>query len=81
MPQLTTLIHELDRRVNDGIEVRLLWCEKNGRVLVTVDDSKTGDAFSLEVGLHERALDVFHHPYAYAAWRRIATRGGAAVAA
>jgi hypothetical protein len=81
MSQPTTLFHELERRLNDGIEVRLLWCGKDGRVLVTVDDAKTGDAFSLVVGSHERALDVFHHPYAYAAWRRIATRAGARIAA
>jgi hypothetical protein len=81
MSQPTTLFHELERRLTDGIEVRLLWCEKDGRVLVTVDDAKTGSAFSLEVGAHERALDVFHHPFAYAAWRRIATRAGAPIAA
>jgi hypothetical protein len=31
---------------------------------------RTGDAFSVEVRDDERALDVFHHPYAYAATRR-----------
>ena len=36
---------------------------------VAVNDSKTGDSFSLEVHEGERALDVFHHPYAYAASR------------
>jgi len=33
-------------------------------------DGRTGDAFSVEVRDGERALDVFHHPYAYAATRR-----------
>ena len=34
---------------------------------VAVTDTKTGEAFELPVREGERALDVFHHPYAYAA--------------
>jgi hypothetical protein len=71
----THLMRELDRRSNDGIDVRLLWCEHDGRVLVAVKDAKTGDAFALEVKEGERALDVFRHPYAYAAVHRIDTNG------
>jgi hypothetical protein len=56
---------ELDHRVSDGIDVRLLWSPEDGRVLVTVADSRTGDDFTLEVSDRARALDVFHHPYAY----------------
>ena len=65
----THLMRELDHRSSDGIDVRLLWCERDGRVLVAVSDTKTGEAFSIEVREGERALDVFHHPYAYAASR------------
>jgi hypothetical protein len=61
-------IHELDSRMNDRVHVRLLWGECDGRLAVTVSDSKTGEAFVLEVREGEQALDVFHHPYAYAAW-------------
>ena len=68
--------HELDSRTNDGIQVRLLWCEHTGRVWVSVLDTKTGDSFRLEVRDHERPLDVFHHPYAYAAHHSIETRAG-----
>ena len=32
------------------------------------------NAFTVEVRDGERALDVFHHPYAYAALRGIETR-------
>jgi hypothetical protein len=39
-------------------------------VSVTVDDAKTGAAFDVLVPEDARALDVFHHPYAYAALRR-----------
>lgn len=68
------LYRELDHRSNDRIVVRLLWRERDGRVLVDVADAKTGERFAIEVGDGERALDVFHHPYAYAAWRGIDTR-------
>jgi hypothetical protein len=62
----TQITRELDRRTGDGIEVRLLWCQSDGRVTVAVTDTKTGEAFELPVRAGERALDVFHHPYAYA---------------
>ena len=73
----THLTRELDSRRSDGIDVRLLWCEQDGRVLVAVRDAKTGDAFAVEVREGERALDVFAHPYAYAAYHGIDTRSGA----
>jgi hypothetical protein len=34
---------------------------------VAVTDTKTGEAFELPVREGERALEVFYHPYAYAA--------------
>jgi len=64
------MIRELDSRISDGIYVRLLWHPDNGRVSITVDDARTGEAFELGVLEGERALDVYHHPYAYAAERR-----------
>jgi hypothetical protein len=45
----------------------MLWHSSEDRVLVRVSDARTGDAFSLDVAPHERAYDVFHHPYAFAA--------------
>jgi hypothetical protein len=63
---LPTAAVELDHRVNDGIDVHMLWSPEDGRVYVAVSDSRTGDAFALEVADRSRALDVFHHPYAYA---------------
>lgn len=61
------ITRELDSRTADGIEVRLLWCQNDGHVKVAVTDTKTGEAFELAVRNGERALEVFHHPYAYAA--------------
>jgi hypothetical protein len=69
---MTSIAHfaqELDSRRSDGIDVRLLWNRDDGRVVVTVDDSRSGESFAIEVLESERALDVFHHPYAYAAHR------------
>ena len=66
-------MQELDSRVDDGIHVRLLWSRHDDRTTVSVLDTKTGDSFHIGVRPDERALDVFHHPYAYAALRRIPT--------
>ena len=65
---------ELHSRISDGIQVRLLWSREHDRVVVAIDDAKTGDAFTVDVRKDESPLDVFHHPYAYAALRGIATR-------
>jgi hypothetical protein len=68
-----TAVRELQTRVNDGIQVSLLWRQSDSRVWVAVTDSKTDQAFSLPVRDDERPLDVFHHPYAYAASHGIDT--------
>jgi hypothetical protein len=71
MPKNTTAaLRELDHRVSDGIDVRLLWRPQDDRALVAVSDARTGDAFTIEVAADQRALDVFHHPFAYAGERR-----------
>ena len=58
---------ELAFRASNGIEVALLWKKEENEVSVAVNDASTGDAFEIPVGAHS-ALDVFHHPYAYAAF-------------
>jgi hypothetical protein len=63
---LPTSAVELDQRTNDGIDVHLLWSPDDDRLFVAVSDSRTGDTFTLAVADRSRALDVFHHPYAYA---------------
>lgn len=62
-------VKELAYRATDGLEVALLWHESASSVSVAVSDSKTGEAFELVLSNHDNALDVFHHPYAYAASR------------
>lgn len=61
-------VRELDARRSDGIEVRLLWCESEDRVMVTVEDRRAGGRFTVDVRQDESPLDVFRHPYAYAVW-------------
>jgi hypothetical protein len=63
------LTRELDRRRSDGIDVRLLWNQRDGSVTLAVSDSKTGDAFSIEIEPSD-ALEAFQHPYSYAAFTR-----------
>jgi hypothetical protein len=75
---MSDLLRELDHRANDGIDVWLLWRERDGRALVAVADARTGDRFWIEVREDDRALEVFHHPYAFAAWRGIDTSYGEA---
>jgi hypothetical protein len=64
---INATLRELDHRHNDGIDVWLLWREADNRVLVSVADARTGNRFTIEVPEGEPVLDVFHHPYAYAA--------------
>ena len=64
-------MRELDSRTNDGIHVRLLWNAADDRVMLAVEDAKTGDAFAVDVHPDDSALEAFHHPYAYAAWRGV----------
>ena len=68
-PSLPAEARELDSRIDDGIHVRLFWHRTDGHVSVAVDDTKTGEAFDVPVRAGDRALDVFHHPHAYASRR------------
>jgi hypothetical protein len=57
-------VRELDHRLNDGIDVRPLWVPCTDRVLLAVEDQRTGEYFELDVPGAD-ALEAFHHPYAY----------------
>lgn len=58
---------ELDHRHSNGIDVTLSWSPTGDVLFVTVLDD-AGEDFELVVEAGE-ALDAFHHPYAYAAFR------------
>lgn len=57
-------VRELDHRVNDGIDVTLLWNKRAKEISVAVQDEKTGESFELDVSPDD-ALTAFHHPYSY----------------
>jgi hypothetical protein len=61
---------ELAHRENDGIEVSLRWNRHDDRLSVVLCDTRTNEMLELAVNPAE-ALDVFHHPYAFAAFRGI----------
>jgi hypothetical protein len=61
---------ELAQRENDGVEVVLFWHKVTSELTVCVSDVRSGAYFELATA-PEDALDVFHHPYAYAAFRGV----------
>ena len=69
---------ELASRETNGITVRLLWSRSTNLVTFAVDDAANDDHFELILDAHDRALDVFHHPFAHAAARGIEFRTGRA---
>jgi hypothetical protein len=73
----TTILRELDHRCTGNIDVWLRWRQCDDLVLVEVADDSTGDRFVVQVGDGEHPLDVFRHPYAYAAVRGVETRSDA----
>ena len=66
--QPTATFEELDYRESDGLEISLLWSRADNSLSVVVVDTKSDTGFELPVKGDE-ALDVFHHPFAYAATR------------
>ncbi len=66
MSTTTLETRELAARESDGIHVALLWHPGENALTVSVEDERAGDHFQLAVA-PDRALDVFYHPFAYAA--------------
>jgi hypothetical protein len=64
-------ICELSSRSDNGIDVALLWRRNDNSAIVAVVDQHSGETFLLDVHDDDNPLDLFHHPYAYAAHRRI----------
>jgi hypothetical protein len=68
MPVTTnTSRRELAFRSNEGLEVTLFWSEPGDELTVTVFDSRSDELVELPAA-PENALDVFEHPFAYAAF-------------
>ena len=60
---------ELASRHSGTVEITLLWSKRRHRVAVTVEDAATGDLIELPLTPEDDPLDVYNHPYAYAAAR------------
>ncbi len=76
----TTKRMELDRRESNGIAVTLVWDCAANRVIVSVVDIGSGEAFELTIE-DANARDAFEHPFAYAAFRGALRRDTQPIAA
>ena len=63
-PKLLALRH------SGTTEVGLFWSKRTHRAAVAVEDAATGDRFELPIAPDDDALDLYNHPYAYAARRQ-----------
>jgi hypothetical protein len=61
---------ELASRESGTLHVALLWRRDTDVFTVAVDDPATGDRFDLVIDDRD-PLDVYYHPYAYAALRGV----------
>jgi hypothetical protein len=57
-------MEELDSRRSGSIEIALVWNRRTNRLAVVVRDEADGSEWRVAVDA-ERALDCFHHPFAY----------------
>jgi hypothetical protein len=63
---MSATTRELAARESDGLQVALLWHPDENALTVSVEDARFGACFQISVA-PDRALDAFHHPFAYAA--------------
>ncbi len=69
---------ELVSRHSGTTEVALLWSRRRHRAAIAVFDEATGDYFELPVCEQDDPLELFNHPFAYAASRGLAASSTAA---
>jgi hypothetical protein len=55
------MLHELARRDESGLLVRLLWDSESDRIVLRYRDRRSGESFAIEVP-KLRALEAFRHP-------------------
>jgi hypothetical protein len=61
----TTQSSQLAHRSTDGIEVSLFLSKPSNQVTIELVDNRIDERLEFEVA-HNKALDAFRHPYAYA---------------
>jgi hypothetical protein len=62
---------ELDERESNGIRVTLVFDRETKTASVLVWDERTAQSLAIEIEAGDDVYDVFHHPFAYAAFRSI----------
>lgn len=62
-----TSIQELATRTVAGLHVQLLWSAVERRAWVSVIDVTRDQTVNVPISSSQSPLDVFHHPFAYAA--------------
>jgi hypothetical protein len=67
---------ELVARHNGTTDVALLWSRRRRLAAVVLHDDARGESFELLVGPTDDPLDVYEHPYAYAAARGLLVGSG-----
>ena len=60
----STARRELASRVNGGLEITLFWHPLDNSTSVEIHQEATDETISFRVP-SDRALDAFHHPFAY----------------
>jgi len=62
----TSTGRELASRSGDGLDVTLVWARRDGNdeLVVTVTDHREQEYFEIPAE-PARALEVYHHPFAY----------------
>jgi hypothetical protein len=76
---MNTTIAELDHRKSGPFEVSLLWHRDIEAVSLTIHDNRSGRSLELPV-VHDRALQAFKHPFAFAASGGVDLAAGLGVA-
>lgn len=61
----------LASRESAGIRVTLLWAPGTDTAAVLVENDPADDQFELVVEAEVNPLDVYEHPYSFAAWRGV----------
>jgi hypothetical protein len=64
----TQTFTELAQRAGDGIVVSLMWSRADNVLRVSIANTQTGEEFELDAH-PDNALDIYYHPFAYAAHR------------
>ena len=64
----------LESRESAGIRVTLVWEADTDTAAVLVENDAADDRFELVVESDVNPLDVYEHPFAFAAWRGVEYR-------